>query len=203
MVVVAVACILVFGVFHDDIFGDDAVTETTLGAAVSTTVDADSTTGGSTTTSADGTTDSTGSGIATTSSSSTGGGSTAATPEEAVLRTFEAMENKDLEAYMNLFDPVALEEALGGLPLEEMMADIGDSMFEFESIEFSDVELDTEKTGDTTATVTVVGGTVTITNLDGTTETEDVTQAGEPIFFDVIQRDGVWYLDPMSMFGGV
>jgi hypothetical protein len=98
---------------------------------------------------------------------------------------------------------VALEEALGGLPLEEMMAEMGDAMFEFESIEFSDVELDTEKTSDTTATVTVVGGTVTITNLDGTKETEDVTQAGESIFFDVIERDGVWYLDPVSMFGGV
>jgi hypothetical protein len=186
VVAAAVACVLVFAVFHDDIFNDEETTQSTMRATVATTDGAESTTEG-----------------ATSSSESTGEGDTADTPEEAVRKVFEAMSDKDIDAYFALFDPVALEEALAGLPIEDVKEEMGDSVFDYKKIEFEGLELSTEMNSDTTATVTVVEGTVTITDAYGVVETEDVTEAGESIYFDVIERDGAWYLDPITMFGGV
>jgi hypothetical protein len=191
VVVAAVTCAAVLVPSHEE----TKTTASTIAAVVVTTEGtgstADTTTGGTTASTSSGTT------------ASTGSGSTAATPEEAVRKVFDAMEKKDIDAYFAMFDPVALEDALQGISIEDVKAEVGASMFDYKSMKFSDLELSTEMTSDTTATVTVVGGTVSITDLYGATESEDVTAAGESVFFDFIKRDGAWYLDPISMFGGV
>jgi uncharacterized membrane protein YvbJ len=132
-----------------------------------------------------------------------GGDEAAATPEETVRRLLSVMENKDADALFALFDPVAVEDALGGADLEivkELLVETwAESAFDYKSIEFSDIKTTTEKTSDTTATVTIVEGTVTVTNTEGSTATEDVQDSGQPVRFAVIERDGSWYVDP-SMF---
>jgi hypothetical protein len=127
------------------------------------------------------------------------GGSGAKTPQEVVMKFFDAMKNKDMAAVFALFDPVALEEITQGVSLDYFMGMMGESLFDYESVEFSGIEVDVEFQDDANATVTVVAGTATITDTDGYTTTEDVTEADEPVGFTVIQRDGSWYLDP-SMF---
>jgi hypothetical protein len=114
---------------------------------------------------------------------------------------FGAMEDQDIDAFLDLMDPVAVEEALGGLSFEEAREDLGAEMFGSETYKFSGIKMSTEKTGATTATVTIVEGTVTVTDANGVTASEDVAAADSPVTFDVVQRDGVWYLDPGSMFG--
>jgi hypothetical protein len=118
-----------------------------------------------------------------------------------VLLLFTAMENKDFDALFALFDPVALEEVLGALSLEDAKEALAATMFDYGSIEFSGLEFGTEVTSDTTATVTVVAGTVTMVDFEGVTDTEDVTTAGQPVTFAIVEREGAWYLDPTAMFG--
>ena len=58
--------------------------------------------------------------------------------------------------------------------------------------------METEDTGEDSATVTITSGSVTITE-DGESETEDVTESDEPVTFDLVKRDGSWYLDPYGL----
>ncbi len=130
-----------------------------------------------------------------------GGGSGAKTPQEVVMRFFEAMENKDAAALIALFDPVALEELREGVSIDLFVEMMGESLFDYESMDFSGIEVDVEFQDDATATVTVVEGTVTITDFEGYTTTEDVREADEPAIINVIKRDGYWYADPKALFG--
>ena len=102
-------------------------------------------------------------------SSTVNGGGLAETPEEAVLTLFQAMEDKDFEAFFGLMDPAAVEEVLGGLPLEQFKEYMGEEMWPWESMEFSGIKLEAEETGDDSATVTVVEGIATLTDFDGVT----------------------------------
>jgi hypothetical protein len=132
-----------------------------------------------------------------------GGDEAAATPEGTVRRLLSVMENKDADALFALFDPVAVEDVLGGADLEtvkeRLLETWAESAFDYESIEFSDIKTITKENSDTTATVTIVEGTVTVTNTEGLTATEDVQDSDQPVTFVVIERDGAWYVDP-SMF---
>lgn len=210
VVVVAIACVLVFAVFNDQIFGDGGSTETTVSDSPATTQpiapppdeESSTTTDQATSTSGGATTSSTASTSTTEATSSTlGGDATAETPEEAVLLLFQAMADKDFGAFFAIMDPVALEEVTGGLSLDLFEEYMGDSLWDWETMEFSGLETETEMTSDTTAKVTIVAGTVTITDYDGSTMVEDVKDAGAPVELNVVERDGAWYLDPEAMFG--
>jgi hypothetical protein len=129
-----------------------------------------------------------------------GGDGAATGPEETVERLLSAMENQDLDAFLDLMDP-SMKESLGtGDELEAARQEMMDSMFDFESIEFSNIKMSTEETGDTTATVSIVEGTVTMTNSDGETETDDIDEETDPVTFDLTKIDGKWYLDSGSFF---
>ncbi len=169
-----------------------STTTTTEVPGTTTTVDVTTTTEGPSTTEA--TTSTTG-GPPTTS-----GGATATTPEDAVLRMFAAMEDKDMDALFALMDPVAIEEELPDLSLEEAKEHLSLDAFPYQSVEFTGIKLSTEETSATTAIVTIVEGVVTVTDEDGEPEVEDVKDTDEPVTFNVIERGGSWYLDPSEMF---
>ena len=102
-------------------------------------------------------------------------------------------------AVIALFDPVALEEIAQGVDIDAFAEMMGESLFTYESVEFSGIEVDVEFQDEANAIVTVTAGTATMTESDGTTSSEDVQDADEPFVFNVVQRDGYWYADP-SMF---
>ncbi len=145
VVVIAVACVLVFVVFKGDIFG---------GASSS--------------------------------------------PEGTVRAMLTAIENRDVDAVYDLLDPDALDQITGFMDEESFKESLSEGLLDTESIKFSDIEMSTDEIDDTTAVVTIVSGSVTMTQ-DGDTETEDVADAGEPVTFDLVKRDGSWYLDPYGM----
>ncbi|OFW58185.1 MAG: hypothetical protein A2133_00755 [Actinobacteria bacterium RBG_16_64_13] len=147
MLVIAVACVLVFVVFSDDIFG----------------------------------------------------GGAGKTPEQTVNRLLRAMENEDVDALFDLLDQEALSEVLGGISAEAAKEMIGSAMFSDESVKFSGIKMSTDDTGDTTATVTITEGTVTVKDSDGVETSEDVQDADEPVTFDLVKKDGKWYLDANSL----
>ncbi len=146
VVVIAIACVLVFVVFKGDIFGGGASSE----------------------------------------------------PEGTVEAMFTAFENKDTDTLFGLLDPEALEQITGFMDEDAFKETLKDGLLEFDSIKFSGIEMSTESLDESSAIVTITDGTVSITQ-DGETETEDVTQADEPVTFDLVKRDGSWYLDPYSL----
>jgi hypothetical protein len=138
--------------------------------------------------------------LSTSATGSARGGGGAATPEELVLKFFDAMQNKDMAAVFALFDPVTLEDMTGGVDFTDLMELMSEELFDYESVEFSGIKLSVDHTSSTTATVTVTEGEVTITDTDGHVDTMDVRDSTEPATVDVIQRDGRWYMDPYDMF---
>lgn len=164
---IAIACVLVFVVFDDQIFKDEGVVSTTSTPAPTVPGGLES-------------------------------------PEQVARALFQAMEDKNVDAFFALFDPAALKEFLGGLlASEEAREALSASMFDYGSIKFSDLEFSTVMKTATTATVSVTAGTAAITDLEGVTETKDATEAGQPVTFELIQRDGGWYVDPGAMLGGM
>jgi hypothetical protein len=121
------------------------------------------------------------------------------TPEQTVDRLLKVMASKDLDGVLELMDPSMMEALPTGDALEAARQEIEDSLFSFDSIQFSGIEMSTEETSDTTATVTITKGTVKMT-VDGETETEDVSEATEPVTFDVTKIDGKWYVDSAGLF---
>jgi hypothetical protein len=146
VVVIAVACVLVFVVFKGDIFG----------------------------------------------------GGAASTPEGTVKAMLSAFERKDADALFGLLDPEALDDITGFMTEDDFKTSLSETLADMESVKFSDIDMDTEDTGEGTATVTIVSGSVAVTQ-DGETQTEDVTESDEPVTFDLVERDGSWYLDPYSI----
>jgi len=71
-------------------------------------------------------------------------------------------------------------------------------VFTYDSMQFSDVKMETTETGEGTATVTLTGGSVTQI-VDGETETKDVREADLPPDLLLVEEDGVWYIDFESM----
>jgi len=63
------------------------------------------------------------------------------------------------------------------------------------SMKFSGIEMFTEMSSDTTATVTLTAGVVTVTDTDGQTTSEDVKDSSSPVTVDLIKQDGTWYME--------
>jgi hypothetical protein len=128
-----------------------------------------------------------------------GGGTAAKGPEKAVQLLLNAMESKNIDKFFDLVAPASLESLESfGLTIEDAKDMIAEELFSYDSIEFSDIEMETTDTGDGTATVTITGGSVTIT-ADGATETEEATESDAPVEFYCIESDGKWYIDIESM----
>jgi len=130
-------------------------------------------------------------------------GAIPAAPEQVVRAFFSGVENKDPDALLALLDPAAAETIFAGEATNEMKEVFFARMFDYGSVEFSDVVLTTRMTGETAATVTVVSGTVSMTSADGAKNTRDISDAESPVVFEVNLRDGEWYLNPLSMLGSV
>jgi len=146
-VVIAVACVLVFVVFQDQIFGG------------------------------------------------------ASEPEQTLEDMFTAMENKDLDAFFALMDPQGIEqlESTGLMSEADLKTLLGEQLTGYESIEFENVEMETEISEDgQNAVVTVVRGTLTMV-AEGKTTVEKAEDTGEPQEYYLVNRDGKWYMDIMSM----
>ncbi|MBN1631312.1 MAG: hypothetical protein JW990_16235 [Thermoleophilia bacterium] len=183
LLAVAITCILVFVVFHDNIFDGAATIATSSETTASTTM-------------------STGAGGVTPATTATPGAVPAA-PEQVVRTFFTAVENEDPDALLALLDPAAADTIFAGEAADEMKDVFFAKMFDYGSVEFSDVVLSTRMIGETAATVTVVSGTVSMTSADGAKNTRDISDAGSPVELEVNLRDGEWYLNPLSMLGSV
>jgi hypothetical protein len=127
------------------------------------------------------------------------GGDEATGAEKTVMDMIKAMENKDIDAFVALMDPQGLEqlEAMG-MGAEMFTAMMAEEMT-YESMKFEGVKLQTELAEDgQTAVVTVIEGKVT--TVEGGEETvEDVKDSDEPQVFNLLLRDGKWYLDITGM----
>jgi hypothetical protein len=147
VVVIAVACVLVFVVFQDQIFGGTSE------------------------------------------------------PEQTIEDMFTAMENKDLDSFFALMDPQGLEqlESRGLMTEADLKTLLGEQLTGYESIKFENVEMETEISQDgQNAVVTVVRGTLTMV-AEGETTVENAEDTGEPQEYYLVNRDGKWYMDIMSM----
>ena len=147
VVVIAVACVLVFVVFQDQIFGGSSE------------------------------------------------------PEQTIEDMFTAMENKDLDAFFALMDPQGIEqlESTGLMTEDDLKTLLGEQLTGYESMKFENVEMETEISEDgQNAVVTVVRGTMTVV-ADGETTMEKAEDTGEPQQYYLVNRDGKWYMDLMSM----
>ncbi len=126
-------------------------------------------------------------------------GGSASGPEQTVQTMLDAMEAKDVDAFFAIMDPEGLAQVeAGGLTLEAFKTMISREMT-YDSMEFTDVKFTTEIAEDgQSAVVTVVEGKLT-TVVSGESTTEDVKDSEEPQIYQLIQRDGKWYLDITSM----
>jgi hypothetical protein len=124
-------------------------------------------------------------------------------PEKAVQTFLTVMEAKDIEGFMDLLPPATVQameaeaEAMG-MSVDAVKAFLAADVFDYDSMKFSDVKMDTTETGEGTATVTITGGTVTKT-ANGETETKDVRDADLPLELPCVERGGVWYVDFENM----
>jgi hypothetical protein len=122
-----------------------------------------------------------------------GGGSG---PEQTVQKMFDAMEAKDVDAFIALLDPKGMADQ--GLTADLLKSVIQGEMT-YDSMEFKNVKMTTVMADDgQTATVTIVEGQLT-TTMGGQTTTEDVKDSSETQEYPVILRDGKWYLDVAGM----
>lgn len=127
------------------------------------------------------------------------GGDDAAGPEQTVQDVMDAMSAKDIDGFFALMDPEGLEqiEAMG-MSQEDIKAIFASEMT-YDSMEFTGIKTETEVSEDgQSATVTIVEGTMTVVQ-DGETTSEDVTESDESTVFQLVLRDGAWYLDISGM----
>lgn len=175
---VAVVCVLVFVVFHDNIFDGDP--GATSGDTTATTA-----------------------GDQATPSSTMAPDTAAETPEQVVQALFVAMEKKDPDALLALLDPMAVETIFAGESAEDMKDQFFAMILDYGSVEFSNIVLSTQMTSETSATVTVTAGTLTVTRANGAKEVRDVSDAERPVELDVNLREEEWHLNPLSMLSGL
>ena len=123
----------------------------------------------------------------------------ASEPEKVVTKLLDAMEDGDIDTVFDVMDPEMLGSEFGDEFLDMAKEAMRQEMFSEGSIEFSGIKMETEETGEDTATVRIVDGKVTMTDEDGESETEAVSEAEEPVEFNMVRREGKWYLDPTSM----
>lgn len=125
-----------------------------------------------------------------------GGGSG---PEQTIQKMFDAMEAKDVDAFVALMDPEGLQQVTAqGVSADDFKSMIQDEMT-YDSMEFKNVKMTTAIADDgKSATVTVVEGQL-VTVEDGKTTTDDVKDSEEAQEYQVVLKDGKWYLDISSM----
>ena len=128
-----------------------------------------------------------------------GGGTAAATPEGTVNRFLAAMEAKDIDKVLDLMDPQVRDSLVKVGGLNDAKQTLSDTMFPFKSVKFSNIELSTTKSSETSASVTINAGTATIIGNDGKSTKSDIATE-MPITFDLMQKDGSWYLLSSSFF---
>jgi hypothetical protein len=127
------------------------------------------------------------------------GGDAATGPEKAVQTFFAAMEEKNIDKFMEIVDPATFQDATdAGLSMDALKAMLAEEMFTYDSMNFSDLKMETTSTGEDTATVRVTGGTVTMVT-DGQSETKSVLESDTPVELQLLQKDGKWYVDINSM----
>ncbi len=115
--------------------------------------------------------------------------------EKAVDKFLKSMENKDAKALLSLMDPDSkklIEGIMKMMGLGSLEDVINEVLFEYKSIRFSGVKYQTEIKGDR-ATVNIVAGTVTGTDEDGTTFTEDIAES-EYSQIHLVKKNGNWYI---------
>lgn len=180
VVVVAVVCVLVFVVFSGEDGNESAALDkdSAASAAASTTVPAVSTTVPAVAP------------VVTTEPEE----EVTASPEQLLELVFAAMENHDVDTLLALMDPTLFVELPEGMTMEMVREGMVDELAAMGSMEFTGLEMSTEMTSDTTATVTLTAGVVTVTDAYGETTSDDVRDAGEPVTIDVVKVDGRWYL---------
>jgi len=128
-----------------------------------------------------------------------GGTAAAATPEKSVSRFLAAMENKDIDAVLNLLDPQVRESLVKVGDAKAAKKTLSATMFPYKSVKFSNIKLSTKMSGETSASVTITAGTATETASDGKSTKHDIA-TDMPITFDLMQKDGSWYLLSSSFF---
>jgi hypothetical protein len=160
--VIAIVCVLVFVVFAGEDGKQASDTTTTLSAAATT----------ETTGEAAATTDTTAPAVTTTaptvpptSTSPTTAVDTSG-PEQVVMQLFDALETLDIDALLGLMDPRIVGVLPEGEAMDAFKAALSAQIESLGSMEFSGIELSTEMTSDTTATVTVTAGTVTVKDAE-------------------------------------
>lgn len=187
--VIAIACILVFVVFNG---GDGQEAEdvpTTLQAAATTLVTVPvvvtETTAVPTSTTAQ---------TAPPTSTTATAATDVASVEKVVLEVFAAPENQDIDALLAFMDPTLLGVLPAGEALDAAKAAIKAEMVALGTMKFSGIEMKTEMTGPTTATVTLTAGVVTVTDANGQTTSEDVKDATSPVTVELVKQNGQWYM---------
>ncbi len=115
-------------------------------------------------------------------------------PEATLEKMFGAMEDKDVDVLIAVLDPVGLEELeTQGLSLDDFK-DMRAQQMTYDSMEFSDLEMETQLSEDgQSATVTIVEGKLTVV-ADGETTVQHAGDNEESLTYDLVLRDGKWYL---------
>jgi len=114
--------------------------------------------------------------------------------EKAVRAAFAALENQDIDALLGVMDPAILGLLPAGEALDAAKAAIKAEMAAMGTMKFSGVEMKTEMTSPTTATVTLTAGIVTVTDANGQVTSEDVKDSTSPVTIDMALQNGQWYM---------
>ena len=114
--------------------------------------------------------------------------------EKAVRAAFAALENQDIDALLGVMDPAILGLLPAGEALDAAKAAIKAEMAAMGTMKFSGVEMKTEMTSPTTATVTLTAGIVTVTDANGQVTSEDVKDSTSPVTIDMVLQNGQWYM---------
>ncbi len=191
--VIAIVCVLVFVVFNGGNGQEAEDVPTTLQAAATTLVTvpvaATETTATPTSTTAQ-----TVPPTAPPTSTTTTAAQDSAGAEQVVLQVFAALENQDVDALLAVMDPTILGALPAGEALDAAKAAIKESIAAMGKMKFSGIEMTTEMTSPTTATVTLTAGSVTVTDANGQTTSEDIKESSSPVTVDLVKRDGQWYM---------
>ena len=189
VVVIAIVCVLVFVVFKG---GDDkeaAAVATTVSAVV-TSVTQPGGLAGTTSTLPSTTTET--APVSTTATAVPSNDDVAAV-KAVVMQLFTAMENQDADLLFKLMDPSVLAALPEGEARDAALAAVKAELATLGKMKFSGIEMTVEITSPTTATATLTGGSMSLTDATGTT-TEDIKDSSTPGTMDLTKQDGQWYI---------
>jgi hypothetical protein len=122
-----------------------------------------------------------------------GGGPGASNPEQAVTNLLTAVENRDVEAVLASMAPDALPGLGDGSDALTNKEKLAATLLAFRDVKFEDLKMTTEMQGETSATVTITGGKLSVTNASGRTVTQNIGASGVNSV-KVVKIDGRWYI---------